>query len=77
MVESSSPTDGSHKGVCGKLRMVAVENLDQGSIWRIEDKLLKNTSVIRTDAYKGYNILDPMKHKSSVVPSKIAHKLLP
>lgn len=77
MVESSSPTDGSHKGVCGKLRMVAVENLDQGSIWEIEDKLLKKTSVIRTDAYRGYNILDPIKHESSVVPSKIAHKLLP
>ena len=77
MVESSSPTDGSHKGVCGKLRMVAVKNLDQGSIWEIEEKLLKNTSVIRTDAYRGYNILDPIKHESSVVPSKIAHKLLP
>jgi hypothetical protein len=77
MVESASPTDGTHKGKCGKIRMLAVPTLDQGSIWRIEDEHLKKVSKIRTDGYRSYRILDPLKHEPMVVPSKIVHKLLP
>ncbi|MDX1349756.1 MAG: hypothetical protein R3279_05900, partial [Putridiphycobacter sp.] len=48
MVESQAPTDGTHRGKRGKLRMVAVPTLDQVEIWKIEDQLLKRTSSIRT-----------------------------
>ena len=77
MVESTLPTDGTHKGRCGKIRMLAVPTLDQESIWRIEDQHLQKVSKIRTDGYRSYRILDPLKHEAIVVPSKIAHKLLP
>jgi len=77
MVESATPTDGTHKGSCGKIRMLAVPTLDQETIWRTEDHYLRDTSKIRTDGYRGYNILDPQKHEACVVPSKMAHKLMP
>lgn len=77
MVESEAPTDGTHKGVCGKLRMIALPNLDQGSIWEVEDRLLQRTTKIRTDGFRGYNLLDPMKHEPNAVSSKTAHKILP
>ena len=64
MVESQAPTDGTHRGKRRKLRMVAVPTLDQVEIWKIEDQLLKRTSSIRTDAYKGYNILDALKKRT-------------
>lgn len=77
MVESMAPTDGTHKGLCGKLRMIALPALDQGEIWEVEDRLLQNTTKIRTDGFRGYNILDPQKHEPNAVPSKTAHKILP
>lgn len=47
MVESMAPTDATHKGLCGKLRMIALPALDQGAIWEVEDRLLQNTKNIR------------------------------
>lgn len=77
MVESANPKDGTNRGKCGKIRMLAVENIDQETIWKLEDQHFKKVNKIRTDGYRSYKILDPYKHEPCVVPSSKAHVILP
>lgn len=77
MVESMTPTDGTHKGKCGKIRMLKTKAIDMDTVWRMEDQHLRKTTKIRTDGYRSFRILDPHKHEPNVVPSNKADKILP
>lgn len=77
MVESAVPEDKTYKGKCGRLRILAVESLDQETVWRLEDQNFSRVNKIRTDAYRSYKILDPHKHEPNVIDSSRAHIILP
>ncbi|MBN4077590.1 IS1595 family transposase [bacterium AH-315-C20] len=77
MVESAIPKNKSYKGKCGRLRILAVEPLDQETIWSLEDQNFSRVDKIGTDLYRSFRILDPHKHEPTIVHSSRIHIILP
>jgi hypothetical protein len=61
----------------GKLRMLAVENIEQETIWSLGNQNTKRFDKISTATYRNYKILDPHKHELTLVESFKTHFLFP